>query len=107
MNRRLLYIAVPAIIVVAVTVMWKTTPTKAQPLIKPNGAVIRPPAPPLPITQVILFNSGVGYYQREGDVQGDTHVQLTFPVGEINDLLKSLVIQDAGGGRVRSISSGQ
>src|ERR1035438_5070457 len=51
----------------------------------------------LPIKQVVLFNSGVGYFQREGEVDGDTRVQLSFPVGDINDLLKSLVFQDPKG----------
>src|SRR5438046_2100267 len=48
----------------------------------------------LPIKQVVLFNSGVGYFQREGEIDGDTRIQLSFPVGDINDLLKSLVLQD-------------
>src|SRR5438445_9066 len=51
----------------------------------------------LPIKQVVLFNSGVGYFQREGDVDGNARVQLSFPVGDINDLLKSLVLQDSKG----------
>src|SRR5712692_1138416 len=54
-------------------------------------------ADPLPIRQVVLFNSGVGYFQREGEVEGNARVELTFPVSEINDLLKSLVLQDAKG----------
>lgn len=52
---------------------------------------------PLPIRQVVLFNSGVGYFQREGEVDGDARVQLSFPTSDINDLLKSLVLQDAKG----------
>ena len=64
-----------------------------------------PPAEnPLPIRQVVLFNSGVGYFQREGEVDGDARIDLSFPVSDINDLLKSLVLQDVGGGRVRAIS---
>jgi hypothetical protein len=55
------------------------------------------PADPLPIKQVVLFNSGVGYFQREGEIDGNARVQLSFPVGDINDLLKSLVLQDAKG----------
>ncbi|HZZ81462.1 MAG TPA: DUF4139 domain-containing protein, partial [Gemmataceae bacterium] len=51
----------------------------------------------LPIKQVVLFNSGLGYFQREGDVDGNARVELSFPVGDINDLLKSLVLQDAKG----------
>jgi hypothetical protein len=52
---------------------------------------------PLPIRQVVLFNSGVGYFQREGDVDGNARLELSFPAGDINDLLKSLVLQDPKG----------
>ncbi len=51
----------------------------------------------LPIKQVVLFNSGVGYFQREGEIDGNVRIQLSFPVGDINDLLKSLVLQDSKG----------
>src|SRR5438067_505887 len=51
----------------------------------------------LPIKQVVLFNAGVGYFQREGEVDGNARVELSFPAGDINDLLKSLVLQDAKG----------
>jgi hypothetical protein len=62
------------------------------------------PAAPLPISQVVLFNSGVGYFQREGQIDGDAHVDLSFPAGDVNDLLKSLILQDAGGGKVGAVS---
>ena len=58
----------------------------------------------LPISQVVLFNSGVGYIQREGEVSGDGRVDLTFPTSDVNDLLKSLILQDGGGGKVGVIS---
>lgn len=58
----------------------------------------------LPIRQVVLFNSGVGYFQREGDVDGNAQVDLSFPTGDINDLLKSLVLQDLGGGKISTVS---
>jgi hypothetical protein len=58
----------------------------------------------LPIAQVVLFNSGVGYFQREGEVNGDTHINLTFPTSDVNDLLKSLVLQDAAGGKIGAIN---
>ncbi|MCI0376607.1 MAG: DUF4139 domain-containing protein, partial [Gemmataceae bacterium] len=59
---------------------------------------------PLPIKQVVLFNSGVGYFQREGDVDGNARLDLTFPARDINDLLKSLVLQDLGGGKISSVN---
>ncbi|HEX3314226.1 MAG TPA: hypothetical protein VHR72_05000, partial [Gemmataceae bacterium] len=58
----------------------------------------------LPIKQVVLFNSGVGYFERGGEVTGDSHVDLAFPAADINDLLKSLVLQDLGGGRISTVS---
>ena len=54
----------------------------------------------LPLSQVVLFTSGVGYFQREGTVNGNTDIDLYFRSRDINDLLKSLVIQDLDGGEV-------
>jgi hypothetical protein len=54
----------------------------------------------LPVSRVVLFNSGVGYFQREGSVTGNAQVDLTFPVRDINDLLKSMVLQDLDGGQI-------
>jgi hypothetical protein len=58
----------------------------------------------LPINRVILYSSGVGYFQRSGKVQGNARVDLSFPVQDINDLLKSLVLRDLGGGQVSAVS---
>jgi hypothetical protein len=57
----------------------------------------------LPIKQVVLFNSGVGYFQREGEIDGDSRVQLSFQTSDINDLLKSLTLADPKG-KVGSVS---
>jgi hypothetical protein len=58
----------------------------------------------LPIRQVVLFNTGVGYFQREGQVDGTSRVELTFPAYDMNDLLKSLVLQDNNGGKIASVN---
>jgi hypothetical protein len=58
----------------------------------------------LPIGQVVLFSSGVGYFQREGRVEGNARVDLSFPVQDINDLLKSMVVRDFDGGHVSTVS---
>lgn len=58
----------------------------------------------LPIQRVVLFSSGVGYFQREGTVDGNTRIDLQFPTQNINDLLKSLVLQDAGGGKISTVN---
>ncbi|MFL5244634.1 MAG: DUF4139 domain-containing protein [Gemmataceae bacterium] len=61
-------------------------------------------APQLPISECVLFSSGVGYFQREAEIEGNTRVDLTFPVTDINDLLKSMVLQDLGGGHIAAVS---
>ena len=48
----------------------------------------------LPITRVVLFTSGVGFFQRQGEVEGDARIDLQFPTEDVNDLLKSLVLRD-------------
>ena len=62
------------------------------------------PAVNLPITRVVLLNSGVGYFSRSGEVDGDARVDLTFPESDINDLLKSMVLEDFGKGRISAVS---
>jgi len=49
----------------------------------------------LPITKVVLFSSGVGYFERAGEVAGGSRVELTFKTEDINDILKSMVVMGA------------
>ena len=56
-----------------------------------------PPPPPLPLERIVLFTSGVGYFQHVGEVEGDASVAMTFKTEQINDLLKSLVVADPAG----------
>ena len=51
----------------------------------------------LPVTKVSAFSSGVAYYEHSGAIQGDAVVLLKFKADQINDMLKSLVLLDAGG----------
>jgi hypothetical protein len=62
------------------------------------------PAVSLPITRVVLFNSGVGYFSRSGEIENEARVDLTFPETDINDLLKSMVLEDFGKGRISAVS---
>jgi hypothetical protein len=63
----------------------------------------KPAAVSLPLTHVHLFSNGVGYFQREGVVEGNARIDLTFPVRNINDLLKSMILQDLDGGRISAV----
>src|SRR5437773_10868766 len=63
------------------------------------------PAMGLPISQVVLFNSGVGHFTRSGEVEGDARVDLTFPEQDVNDLIKSMTVRDfSPNGRVAAVS---
>lgn len=96
-----------ASVAVAGVVVWRGGLLRAQPKVNiiaqeeeapvvQNGGQLKS-AHKLPITQVVLFNSGVGYFSRSGNVEGEARVDLQFSAADINDLIKSLVVHDAGG----------
>lgn len=58
----------------------------------------------LPITKVTMFSSGVAYYQRDAAVEGEASAELKFKAEQINDILKSLVLQDLGGGTIAAVT---
>ena len=60
----------------------------------------------LPIKRVTLYTSGVGYFERTGAVSGDATETLSFPVEQVNDVLKSLVLLDYGGGGIQPVTYG-
>src|SRR3954462_3625467 len=57
----------------------------------------------VPVQVVVLFSSGVGYFEHIGNVKGDSSTELRFKTQQINDILKSLVLQDTGQGKVSTI----
>jgi hypothetical protein len=63
----------------------------------PSRAQDAPTSAALPLKDVVLFSSGVGYFQREGRVAGGASVDLSFRAEQINDILKSLVLIDPAG----------
>ena len=58
----------------------------------------------IPVTNVVLYSSGVGYFEHSGTVQGNGSTMLRFKTSQINDILKSLVLQDQDGGRAGAIT---
>ena len=48
----------------------------------------------LPLKKVALFSSGVGFFERQGEVTGSASVRLPFPSEDVSDALKSLTIID-------------
>ncbi|MCO5174686.1 MAG: hypothetical protein M9914_10910 [Trueperaceae bacterium] len=57
----------------------------------------------LPVTRVVLFTNGVGYFEHEGTVTGNQVLNLEVPRSEMDDMLQSLVLQDFGGGAIRPV----
>lgn len=58
----------------------------------------------LPMTRVVLYKHGVGYFEREGRVDNDATLALTFRQAEVSDVLKSLTVIDVDGGHIASVS---
>ena len=60
--------------------------------------------PELPIKRIVMYTSGVGFFERSGKVNDDATIELRFGSRDINDLLKSLVLEDLDGGQVTTVS---
>jgi len=54
----------------------------------------------LPVRRVVLFSSGVGYFEHAGQVDGDATATLQLKTDQMNDVLKSMVLMDFGGGTI-------
>ena len=57
----------------------------------------------IPVSRVVLYSSGVAYFEHVGQVEGDATLALRFKTDQINDVLKSMVFADADGGTVSSV----
>lgn len=81
--------------------------TLALGLISCNIARAAAPEPvKLPLKRVVLFSSGVGFFQHNGEVSGNTRVEFPFKAAGINDLLKSMTVADLDGGKFSTVSYG-
>ena len=60
----------------------------------------------LPLSKIALYSSGVGYFQHDGTVNSHAQLNLRLDTNQINDMLKSLVVQDFGGGKVSTVTYG-
>src|SRR5204863_2111727 len=66
-------------------------------------AVTAAVAADLPVRQVTLYKHGVGYFERSGQLAAGESARLDFKLGEMNDVLKSLTIEEKGGGKVTGL----
>lgn len=63
-------------------------------------------SPVIPLKRVVLFNSGVGFFEHSGTVEGNAKIDMRFNVRDINDLLKSMVVQDFDNGQISTVTYG-
>ena len=54
----------------------------------------------LPVKQVVLYKHGVGFFERAGRLGPGESARLDFDASEMNDVLKSLVIEEQGGAKI-------
>ena len=57
----------------------------------------------LPVSQVVLYKNGVGYFQRAGELRAGEAARLDFKAAEMNDVLKSLSVNQKGGGPISGL----
>ena len=57
----------------------------------------------IPIHEVVLYKSGVGYFERGGVLRAGEAARLDFKATDMNDVLKSLTISEQNGGKVTGL----
>jgi hypothetical protein len=92
--------------VLSAAVMGMISPATSPAAGAADAAAQQPANAPsqIPVRQVVLFSSGVGYFEHYGTVHGDGSTELQFKSAQINDILKSLVLQDLDKGRVTAVT---
>jgi hypothetical protein len=58
----------------------------------------------LPVRRVVLYKSGIGYFEHLGQVRGNQDVTIEFTSSQLDDVLKSLTALDLDGGKVASVN---
>jgi hypothetical protein len=65
------------------------TPAEASPAVPPGPRIEN-----LPLKSVVLFNAGIGYFYREGQVNGPVKVNVKVNEEDVNDLILTLLSND-------------
>jgi len=81
---------------------------------EPIANTIRKPSAPshttganpgsLPVRKVVLYTSGIGYFEHRGPVRGNQDVSVDFNSSQLNDVLSTLTVLDLGQGHVTGVS---
>lgn len=76
---------------------------KAASQAAPATEPFEPSGERLPVRRVVLYKSGVGYFEHVGEIHGNEAVRVDFTSNQLNDVLQSLTILDLGGGRIAGV----
>src|ERR1700722_12627741 len=57
----------------------------------------------IPIREVILYKSGVGYFERGGTLRSGESARLAFKASDMNDVLKSVTISGQNGAKITGL----
>jgi hypothetical protein len=74
-----------------------TPPAQTEAIANASGAN-------LPVRRVVLYKSGVGFFEHQGEIQGNQTVGIDFTSGQLNDVLQSLTLLDLNGGRITGVN---
>lgn len=66
------------------------------------SAILAMPAE-LPVREVVLYKHGVGFFERSGSLGSGESARLDFNAAEMNDVLKSLTVEEKGGGKISGL----
>lgn len=91
MRTRLLVIVLPALLTLGTAAVDAQRPAAAD-------------SPDLPVRRVILYKSGVGFFEHLGSIAGNATVTIRFTTAQLNDVLQSLTALDLDGGGISNIS---
>src|SRR5687768_12994893 len=88
-------------LLVCSTVLSAQAPAQAPARAEPPASA----APPsMPVRRVVLYKTGVGYFEHLGTVRDSQDITIRFTSAQLDDVLKTLTAIDLGKGQVTSIS---
>src|SRR5271154_620844 len=57
----------------------------------------------LPIRTIVIYKNGLGYFERRGQLAAGETARLDFKSTDMNDVLKSLTLEDRGGAKITGV----
>src|SRR5687767_2214257 len=101
MRTRMMALVLP---IVSAALLSAQAPPPASPApVPPPQPRPAPATEPLPVRRVVLYKTGVGYFEHLGTVRNRQDIAIRFTSAQLNDVLKSLTAIDLDKGQVTGI----